>query len=259
MSAAQYRSFFDLHGKVALITGAGRGIGYAIAEGLGAWGAKIAFAELNPELCASAEAKLKAEGIDATGYVCDITTFEGLKPLIDRVWSEVGPIDILVNNAGISARIAAEDYPDDAFDRMVDLNLGALFRLTRDVAKRWIAEGIQGRVINLASFAGVVADPMSAPYAATKGAVVQLTRTWAVEWAQHGILVNAIGPGYVRTEMTAHTLDSPEAGVVIRQKTALGRAGNVSEMAGAVIYLAGPAASYTTGHILMVDGGWTAM
>tara|TARA_B100000029_G_scaffold410599_1_gene412570 strand:- start:145 stop:537 length:393 start_codon:yes stop_codon:yes gene_type:complete len=129
----------------------------------------------------------------------------------------------------------------------------------REAASRWIDAGRPGRIINLASFAGMVADPLSAPYAATKGAVVQLTRTCAVEWASHGILVNAIGPGYVRTEMTAHTLDTPEAGAVIRAKTALGRAANTSEMAGAAVYLASAASSYTTGHILMVDGGWTAM
>ena len=126
------------------------------------------------------------------------------------------------------------------------------------IARRWIDAKKPGRIINIASFAGVVADPMSAPYAATKGAVVQLTRTCAVEWAQHGILVNAIGPGYIRTEMTAHTLDQPSTGAVIRAKTALGRAGTTAEVAGAAVFLAAPASSYVTGHVLMVDGGWTA-
>jgi NAD(P)-dependent dehydrogenase (short-subunit alcohol dehydrogenase family) len=259
MGVHDYKQMFDLTGKVALVTGGGRGIGYAIAEGLGAWGARIAIAELDPGRCGGAAKRLRDQGIDAVGLPCDITDRSALKDMLDAVEFELGPIDILVNNAGISDRIAAEDYPDDKFDFMVELNLGALFRLTRDVAKRWIDGGRPGRVVNLASFAGLVADPMSAPYAATKGAVVQLTRTWAVEWAQHGILVNAIAPGYVRTEMTAHTLDSPEAGRVIRAKTALGRAGDTSEMVGAVVYLASPAGSYTTGHILAVDGGWTAM
>jgi gluconate 5-dehydrogenase len=259
MGVDSYREMFDLSGKVALITGAGRGIGYAIAEGLGAWGAKIAIAELNPERCEAAAQKLRDQGVEAVGLPIDITSTAALSQLLDTVELKLGPIDILVNNAGVSDRIAAEDYPDDKFDFMVELNLGALFRLTRDVAKRWITTGRPGRVVNLASFAGLVADPMSAPYAATKGAVVQLTRTWAVEWAQHGILVNAIAPGYVRTEMTAHTLDTPAAGEVIRAKTAVGRAGNTSEMAGAVVYLCSPASSYTTGLILAVDGGWTAM
>jgi len=254
-----YRDFFDLSGQVALVTGGGRGIGLAIAEGLGSWGARVAVAELDEQRCNDAVERLQAAGIEAVALPSDVTDREALPLLFDRIESSLGPLDILVNNAGISARIPAESYPDDNFDAMVELNVGAVFRCMREAARRWIAAGRPGRVINLASFAGVVADPLSAPYAATKGAVVQLTRTCAVEWAPHGILVNAIGPGYVRTEMTAHTLDTPEAGEVIRAKTALGRAARTSEIAGAAIYLASPASSYTTGHILMVDGGWTAM
>ncbi|MBN93031.1 MAG: gluconate 5-dehydrogenase [Deltaproteobacteria bacterium] len=254
-----YRDLFDLSGKVALVTGGGRGIGLAIAEGLGSWGARIAIAELDETRCNNAVEQLQAAGIEAVPMPADITQRDALPALFDRIESALGPLDILVNNAGVSARIPCEAYPDDNFDAMVELNLGAVFRCMREAASRWIDAGRPGRIINLASFAGMVADPLSAPYAATKGAVVQLTRTCAVEWASHGILVNAIGPGYVRTEMTAHTLDTPEAGAVIRAKTALGRAANTSEMAGAAVYLASAASSYTTGHILMVDGGWTAM
>jgi len=250
---------FELGGKVAVITGGGRGIGFAIAEGLAAFGAKIVIGELDPQLCSSAAQRLQAQGAEAIAVATDVTDLAQLRALFDRAEAEFGSIDILVNNAGISARIAAEDYPDDELQAMVDLNLTAVFRGMRETAKRWIEAGRGGSIINLASFAGMVADPMSAPYAATKGAVVQLTRTCAVEWAEHGIRVNAIGPGYVRTEMTAKTLDTPEAGKVIRAKTALARAGRPAEMAGAVIYLASDASSYTTGHILMVDGGWTAM
>ncbi len=254
-----YRGMFELGGKVAVITGGGRGIGFAIAEGLAAFGAKIVIGELDPQLCSSAAQRLQAQGAEAIAVATDVTDLAQLRALFDRAEAEFGSIDILVNNAGISARIAAEDYPDDELQAMVDLNLTAVFRGMRETAKRWIEAGRGGSIINLASFAGMVADPMSAPYAATKGAVVQLTRTCAVEWAEHGIRVNAIGPGYVRTEMTAKTLDTPEAGKVIRAKTALARAGRPAEMAGAVIYLASDASSYTTGHILMVDGGWTAM
>jgi len=256
---SDYRSMFELGGKVAIITGGGRGIGFAIAEGLGAWGAKIVLGELDPKLCSDAAQRLRDQGIDALGVATDITDLVQLRALFDRAESEFGSVDILVNNAGISARIPAEDYPDEDFQRMVDLNLTAVFRGMREAARRWIDAGRGGSIINLASFAGVVADPMSMPYAATKGAVVQMTRTCAVEWARHDIRVNAIGPGYVRTEMTAKTLDTPEAGEVIRAKTALARAARPEEMAGAVIYLASDASSYTTGHILMVDGGWTAM
>jgi len=259
MEHPAYRDFFDLSGQVALVTGGGRGIGLAIAEGLGSWGARVAVAELDEGRCDAAVQRLRGQGIEAVGLPSDVTDRTALSGLFDRVEATLGPVDILVNNAGISARFPAEEYPDDNFDAMVELNLGAVFRCMREAAKRWIDAERPGRIINLASFAGVVADPLSAPYAATKGAVVQLTRTCAVEWAPHGILVNAIGPGYVRTEMTAHTLDTPEAGAVIRAKTALGRAAETAEIAGAAIYLASAASSYTTGHILMVDGGWTAM
>ena len=257
--STDYRKMFELDGKVAIVTGGGRGIGFAIAEGLGAFGARIVIGELDPQLCTDAAHRLSEQGIEVLGVPTDITDLDQLRGLFDRAEAAFGSVDILVNNAGISARIPAEEYPDDDFQRMLDLNLTAVFRGMREAAKRWIDAGRGGSIINLASFAGIVADPMSAPYAATKGAVVQMTRTCAVEWASHNIRVNAIGPGYVRTEMTAKTLDTPEAGVVIRAKTALARAGKPSEMAGAVIYLASDASSYTTGHILMVDGGWTAM
>jgi gluconate 5-dehydrogenase len=259
MAVADYRSAFDLSGQVAIVTGAGRGIGYAIAEALGAFGCRVAVAELDPASCAAAADRLTEQGVDALPVPTDITDSEQLRALFDRVQQTWGRLDVLVNNAGVSARIAAEDYPDDNYHRMVALNQTAVFFAMREAATRWIARGQGGRIINLASFAGVVADPMSVPYAMTKGAVVQLTRTAAVEWASHGILVNAIGPGYIRTEMTAHTLDSPEAGAVIRAKTALGRPGAPADIAHAAVYLASRASSYATGAILMVDGGWTAM
>ena len=259
MSPTHHKDLFDLSGKTAIITGAGRGIGRAIADALSAWGAAIVVAELDPETCSKTVREITEAGGRAVGVTADITVQADLKSVFDQAEAVFGGFDILVNNAGISARIPAEEYPDKDFDTMIDLNVGAVFRCMREAAARWIKLGKGGNIINLASFAGVVADPMSAPYAASKGAVVQLTRTCAVEWAQHKIRVNAIGPGYVRTEMTAHTLDSPEAGEVIRQKTALGRAGRPEEISGAAVYLAAEASSYVTGHILMVDGGWTAL
>jgi len=255
----KHQALFNLDGRVAIITGGGRGIGKAIGQGLAAWGARIVIADIDPMLVKKAESELKAAGAEALGICADITDLDALRGVFDRCIEHFGHFDILVNNAGMSARIPAQDYPDPDFDFMVDLNLGAVFRGMREAARRWIDQERPGNIINLASFAGVVADPMSAPYAATKGAVVQLTRTCAVEWAAHQIRVNAIGPGYIRTEMTAHTLDSPAAGEVIRAKTALGRPGTPDELVGAAVYLASDASSYTTGHILMVDGGWTAM
>lgn len=250
-------ALFDLAGEVALVTGGARGIGRAIAECLGRAGARVIIVDVAP--CgATAASELAAAGLDAHFIREDVTDAARVEALLDRIQAGHGRFDILVNNAGMSARIPAECYPDEELDRIIDLNLKGVFYLMRGAARRWIRRGTQGRIVNLASFAGIVADPLSAPYAATKGAVVQLTRTCAVEWAPHGIRVNAIGPGYVRTEMTARTLDMPEAGAAIRARTPLGRAAAPEEIAGAALFLVAPASSYVTGHVLMVDGGWTA-
>ena len=253
-----YKGLFDLNGEVALVTGGARGIGLAIAEAFARWGARVILVDIGAHGALAAE-RLRDEGLDAHFLRCDVTDSAAVEAMLDRVLAEHGRLDILVNNAGISARIPAEHYPDDALDAMIDLNLKGLFYAMRGAARRWIMRGTQGRIVNLASFAGLVADPMSAPYAATKGAVVQLTRTCAVEWAPHGIRVNAIAPGYVRTEMTARTLDMPETGAAVRSRTPLGRPAAPEEIAGAALFLAAPASSYVTGHILAVDGGWTAV
>lgn len=252
-----YRGLFDLSGEVAVITGGGRGIGLSIAEALASWGARVILVDINGR-GEEATARLRATGADASYLACDVTDSVAVESLLDRILAEHGRLDVLVNNAGISARIPAEHYPDDALDAMIALNLKGVFHAMRGAARRWIMRGTRGRIVNLASFAGIVADPLSAPYAATKGAVVQLTRTCAVEWAPHGIRVNAIGPGYVRTEMTARTLDMPETCAAIRARTPLGRAAIPEEIAGAALFLASEASSYVTGHVLMVDGGWTA-
>lgn len=250
------KSMFQLGGQAALITGGGRGIGLAIAEALAAWGAAVVIVDIDPRGEAAA-AGLRSRGFDATFQRCDVTRPGEVDALFDGRGADLLPIGIVVPGAGVSARIPAEDYPDADLDRMIDLNLKGVFHVMRAAARHWIDRGRGGRIINLASFAGLVADPLSAPYAATKGAVVQLTRTCAVEWAPHNILVNAIAPGYVRTEMTAHTLDSDEGGRRVRERTPLGRPATVEEIAGAAVFLAAPASSYVTGHILCVDGGWT--
>lgn len=253
-NAAFYRSMFDLSGNTVLVTGGARGIGLAIAEACAAWGAHALIADVNAERAEAAAGQLASDGLKAAALACDVTDSAAVAALF-----AANRIDVVVNNAGVSARIAAEDYPDADLKTMLDLNVNGVFYVMREAAKRWIAAKRAGSIINLASFAGVVADPLSAPYAASKGAVVQLTRTCAVEWAKHNIRVNAIGPGFVRTEMTAHTLDQPEARAVINAKTAMGRPADTREIAGAAVYLASKASSYVTGAILMVDGGWTAM
>jgi len=252
------RGLFDLTGHAAVVTGGGRGIGAALARGLARHGAGVLIAEADAARGEAVAQALRDDGFAAAFEPVDVTDPAALERAFDAA-GRLGRFDILVNNAGMSQRTPAESYPDDDLERMVRLNVHGVFYAMRGAARRWIDGGVPGRIVNLGSFASVVADPLSAPYAATKGAVLQLTRTCAVEWAPHGIRVNAIGPGYTRTEMTKGALGEPETLARIRERTPLGRVAEPDEMAGAVVFLASDASSYVTGHLLMVDGGWTAL
>ena len=259
MSEAGGRSPFDLTGRTAVVTGGGRGIGLAIAQGLGTAGAQVLIAEMDEERGRSAAATLQDAGVRAVSARTDVTDPASIAAAIAAAESELGGFDILVNNAGMSQRTPAEEYSVQDLHRITALNLDGVFFGMQAAARRWIAAERPGAIVNLASFAGIVADPLSAPYAATKGAVVQLTRTCAVEWAPHGIRVNAIGPGYVRTEMTTPALAEPETRRRILERTPLGRVAEPDDLAGAAVFLASDASRYVTGHLLMVDGGWTAL
>jgi NAD(P)-dependent dehydrogenase (short-subunit alcohol dehydrogenase family) len=252
------RDLFDLRGRTALVTGAGRGIGRAIARGIGEMGATVVVAEIDVASGRDAEANLRDAGIEARFVRTDVTDPTSVEAAFDFAGERFGGADIVVNNAGMSQRTPAEAYPDADLDRMIRLNVHGVFHGMRAAARRWIEAGRGGTIINLASFAGLVADPLSAPYAASKGAVVQLTRTCAVEWAPHRIRVNAIAPGYTRTAMTAPALGDPTTRAAAIAKTPLGRVAEPEDLVGAAIFLASAASDYVTGHILAVDGGWTA-
>jgi NAD(P)-dependent dehydrogenase (short-subunit alcohol dehydrogenase family) len=218
----------------------------------------VIVAEIDAEAGAAAVAGLREDGIRASLLPVDVADPASVETAFGRAAAE-RDFRILVNNAGMSQRRPAEDYPDEDLERILALNVKGVFHCMRSAAARWIRSGGGGAIVNLASFAGVVADPLSAPYAATKGAVVQLTRTCAVEWAKHGIRVNAIGPGYVRTRMTKGALSEPDTHARVLAATPLGRVAEPEDLAGAAVFLASRASEYVTGHVLMVDGGWTAL
>jgi NAD(P)-dependent dehydrogenase (short-subunit alcohol dehydrogenase family) len=234
----------DFSGKKALITGASRGIGAAIAQAFITAGASV----INIDRETAPNLKT---------FAADLSDSDATARAFQLAADAQGMPDVLVNNAGISERIPAEDYPLENFRTVAAINVWAPFHLMQLCARSWIASKQSGCIVNIASVYGLVADPLSAPYSASKGALVQLTRTCAVEWAPHNIRVNAVAPGYTRTEMTAKTLDS-SAGKQILTKVPMGRAALPEEIAGAVLFLASPAASFITGHILTVDGGYTA-
>lgn len=244
--------------EVAVVTGAARGIGKATAFMLVQAGANVALFDRDAAELERTVAQLNNGPGKALAVGCDITEQSQLVSAFERVHNEFGRVDILVNSAGMSARIPAENYTSTDFDRLMSLNVKALFSAMQICAKEWITYKHSGKIVNLASIFGLIADPLSAPYAASKGAVIQLTKTCAVEWAVYGIRVNAVAPGYTYTAMTASTLDST-AGEKILQQVPMQRAATVDEIANAVVFLASDAASFVTGHTLVVDGGRTAL
>ncbi|MBI1849373.1 MAG: glucose 1-dehydrogenase [Planctomycetes bacterium] len=251
----ELRRLFDLDGKVAAVTGAGSGIGSAIAHGLAAFGARVVVSDVDSKAAEATVAALPADR--AAAVRCDVTRGEDLDALVETAVRRFGRLDVLVNNAGVSAIAPAESTPRNVIDRMIDVNLKGTIFGCQSAARHFIERGGGGSILNLASIAGVVADPGSAPYAAAKGGVVQLTRTLAVEWGRHRIRVNAIGPNYTRTPLVRSTLADPEKLAWIESRTPLGRIGEPDDMIGAAVFLASDASAYVTGHVLMVDGGWS--
>jgi len=246
---------FDLKGKIALITGASYGIGYAIAKAFHAAGAVIVFNDINQEKVDMGLASYKADGIDAHGYVFDVTDEEAVTEAIAKITEEVGTIDILVNNAGIIKRIPALEMSAKDFKQVVDIDLNGPFIVSKAVAPGMIAKG-GGKIINICSMMSELGRETVSAYAAAKGGLKMLTKNLACEWGAFNIQVNGIGPGYITTPQTAPLREEGHPfNTFIVTRTPAGRWGTPEDLQGPAVFLASSASDFVNGHILYVDGG----
>lgn len=250
-------SLFDLTGKRALITGSSQGIGFALAKGLAAAGASIVLNGRDAKKLEAAADALRSQGVAVTTLAFDATDHAHVRRAIDGFEASTGPIDILVNNAGMQHRAPLEDFPADAFERLLQTNVASVFHVGQAVARHMITRKA-GKIINVASVQTALARPGIAPYTATKGAVGNLTKGMATDWAKYGLQCNALAPGYFDTPLNAALVADPTFSAWLEKRTPAGRWGNVEELVGACIFLASAASTFVNGHILYVDGGITA-
>lgn len=249
---------FRLDNRVALITGGGGGLGSVFARTLAEAGARVALLGRREEVAAAvAQAVTEATGQQAIAVAGDVTDETQVQAAIKRVQQELGSLDILVNAAGVNVRKPTVDFSLDDWRRVVDINMTGTFLCSKYAAPVMIATG-WGRVINIASMLGQVGLGERPAYTAAKGGVIQLTRTLALEWATHGITVNALAPGPFATELNIPVLQNPTANKAFIDRIPLGRWGDPEELAGPILFLASQASSFMTGAVLTVDGGWTA-
>jgi gluconate 5-dehydrogenase len=248
---------FSLTGRTALVTGSSQGIGLTLARGLAGAGAAIILNGRDRDKLASSADMLRAEGVTVHLLPFDVTDHTAARIAIDGFEATTAPIDILVNNAGVQYRAPLQDFPADAFERLLQTNVASLFHVGQAVARHMIARG-QGRIINIASVQTALARQNIAPYTATKGAVGNLTKGMAADWAPLGLNCNAIAPGYFRTDLNTALWQDPAFNAWLEARTPARRWGRLEELVGAAVFLASDAASFVNGHILYVDGGITA-
>ena len=251
----QSRLRVDLSGRVALVTGAARGIGFAVARCLAGAGAKVACIDINEEVLGEAVQTLRADGAEALPLACDVSNSEQVTAVVKEAVDTLGGLDILVNNAGITRDGLIMRMKDDQWDAVLNINLRGTFLFTR-AAARPLMKSPAGRIINVASVCGLAGNPGQANYSASKAGVIGLTRTVAGELASRGVTVNAIAPGFIQTEMTAVLDENQRA--AIEERIPLSRLGLPLDVGETILFLASDAASYITGQVIAIDGGMTS-
>jgi NAD(P)-dependent dehydrogenase (short-subunit alcohol dehydrogenase family) len=251
---------FGLNGRVAVVTGASSGLGVGFARALAQAGANLVLAARRADRLESLAAELREAGAEVLPVACDVTDPDQVEALKDACLERFGRADILVNNAGTTEIVPAENESEEAFLRVLNVNLNGTFYCAQRFGRVMLEAG-QGSIINVASILGFVGSGSipQAGYVASKGAVVNLTRELAAQWARRGVRVNGIAPGFFRSEMTEEMFSDERSMSWLRRKTPAGRPGEVKELYGAVIYLASDASTYVTGQTIAVDGGWTAI
>ncbi len=250
-------ALFDLAGRRALVTGSSQGIGLALARGLGEAGAEVVLNGRDAAKLDAAADALAGDGIAVRKLAFDVVDHGASRAAVDGFEADVGPIDILVNNAGMQHRGPLEEFEPDAFERLMRTNVSSVFNVGQAAARHMIQRG-SGKIINIASVQTSLARPSIAPYTATKGAVANLTKGMATDWAKYGIQANAIAPGYFKTPLNQALVDDPAFTAWLEKRTPAGRWGEVRELVGACVFLASDASSFVNGHTLFVDGGITA-
>ena len=244
---------FDLTGRRALVTGSSQGIGLALAKGLAAAGAEVILNGRDPVRLAEAAAAVPG----ARTLSVDVSDHDAVRAAIDDFEATQGPIDVLVNNAGMQHRSPLQDFPAEAFERLMRTNVSSVFNVGQACARHMIERG-RGNIVNIASVNAAVARASIAPYTATKGAVVNLTKGMATDWARYGLNCNAIAPGYIRTPMNEALASDAQFSSWLEARTPAGRWGRAEELVGACVFLASDAASFVNGTVIYVDGGLTA-
>ena len=248
---------FNLAGRTALVTGSSSGIGFALAGGLAGAGATVILNARNEDKLKQAAARLRADGAKVHAVAFDVTDGAAVAEAVARIERDLGPIDILVNNAGMQRRAPLEEFPEAEWHTLMKTNVDSVFLVGQAVARCMIPRR-RGKIINICSVQSELGRPNIAPYTASKGAVKMLTKGMAIDWGQHGIQVNGLGPGYFRTELTEALVKNAEFSAWLVGRTPSRRWGDVEDLVGAAVFLASEASSFVNGHILYVDGGVTA-